>query len=197
MSTTLAAVVASLHRLEEQVRDLRTLVEQACVEAETASAPSGSAAPASSSVTPEWLASLAAATSREELAQLDLQPLADLVRESRISDSGVWTAELRVARAFRSGYLGRCAINLDQTEVPDPIAFQLPSSLRLHVVLRCPAYPNGFWSEKSRPFLELVGNPTGKYPASPPTSVFGSFYSKSEAKAYLRGAGRIGWPPQL
>ena len=199
MSTTLAGLRAALTALEAQVREVGVLAEEAFSEA--ASAASISASPAGSASTPvtlEWLNSVVAASTREALSALVWAPIADLVRSSRIPASGGWTAELRLARAYRAGYLASCALAIGRTEVPASIEFQLSSSLKYHVVLTCPAYPAGFWSDRSRPFCELVGNPTGRGPyPNPPTSVFCSFYTKCEVSAYLRGAGRGEWPQYL
>lgn len=196
MSDTLVDLAAALASLEQQVRELRISVDRAIAESSEAQTSIAADTQRSTGITQDWLNQVAGANSREELAQLDWTPLAELVRTCRLTAAGEWTAELRIARAFREGYLGRCAIHIGATQVPHPIPFQLPCSHKFHVVLACPEYPQGFWSERARPFLQLIGNPTGKYSADPPTSVFSNFYSKAEAAAYLQGAGR-GWPRQL
>ena len=196
MSELLLDLQASLVALEHQVRALRLRVEAALDQQESGPQAGGSSvAPVLPSAwTSAWGVALAAADSPDKLALLDLTPLDSLTGVNRLDQVGDWTPRLRLARAFRAGFLARQAFLADSTIVPISPDLQIARSVKYHIVLSCPDYPQGFWSTKSRPFFQVVGDPTGRgqYP-SPPTSIHHSFHSQLEASAYLLGARRP-WP---
>lgn len=195
MSTALTEIRTALLDLEVQVKTLRERVEAALdSEAQSSSAAAGYTTDLSPAWSSEWEVALAAASTPELLARLDLSPLDSVTGVNRLTQVDNWTPRLRLARAFRAGFLARKAILAGSTIVPPSPELRVRHSLVCHVVLSCPKYPQGFWSSSCRPFLQLIGDPTGRgQEPSPPTSIHHSFHSKTEAAAYLLGAQRQ-WP---
>lgn len=200
MSLRAAELVEELRALEAQLRSLRIRAEAAAA-AET-SASEGTSRPSASNPpelwSAEWVAQLRAAVTPEALAALDLSPLKTLRGADRLSVVPPnWPGADRLARAFRFGVLAKESLDSgDFTVTAPPTTFY--SSVHYHIVLYCPDKPAGFWSSRSRPFLNLVGDPTGRgLGPDPPHSVFGSFPSKLEVSAFLLGARRAEWPAEL
>eukprot|EP00438_Fugacium_kawagutii_P010778 Skav220890 [mRNA] locus=scaffold3880:13453:20349:+ [translate_table: standard] len=186
-----SSFLAELQEIEDRVRALRIRVATASDQGTAA----GSAAPVPWSAA--WEEQLICAQTAEEITAVDLSPIDSLQRgRGHLSTVDSWDERARLGRALRSGILAkRCLLSGDYRVEPLPTS--LPLRATIFVCLHCPEHPQGFWSRKSRPFLELVGDPTGKgLGPRPPHSVFAVLPSEKEASAYLLGAGRS-WPVEV
>ena len=197
MSLNPSELAAELLSLESQVRALRLRVEAA-----TGSEASRVSEPSPSSIRPspwtaEWVEQLRQAVTPEALLALDLSPLRSLSASGQLGSAPPnWTGTSRLARAFRAGVLAQQRLETGDFHLPPSTEYYGPT--RFHIVLFCPEKPAGFWSSHSRPFFNLIGDPTEKgLGPNPPHSVFASFSSNQEISAFLLGAQRAEWPEEL
>lgn len=137
-----------------------------------------------------------AAETPEAVLACDLSPIDRLEAErGTLSTAGGWTERARLGRALRSGLDAKRRLLSRDYRVQE--VAPLPVQVHFHIVLFCPEKPVGFWSKSARPFLNLIGDPTGRGQGpDPPHSLYASFATERESSAYLLGAGRP-WPPQL
>ena len=109
-----------------------------------------------------------------------------------LSDSGSWSGKARVARAYRAGLSAAAVLRGDRgAPVTSP---KLEFKNQYYLCLRSAAYPQGFVAQTYHQFLR--GCPKDRHGRLESGSVSHAFASKSEAFAFLAGAGRS-WPQAL
>eukprot|EP00438_Fugacium_kawagutii_P020410 Skav231248 [mRNA] locus=scaffold411:263484:265801:+ [translate_table: standard] len=163
MSLRPADLLSELLELEARVRALRLRVEAAEVaEASSGARTSPSAAAESAELwSADWIAQLRQAVTPELLALVDLSPLLTLRGAGQLGTIPPnWTGADRLARAFRSGVLALARLDSGDFRLPPATTFY--SGDKYHIVLFCPEKPAGFWSARSRPFVNYIGDPTGR-----------------------------------
>lgn len=128
-------------------------------------------------------------TGANHLARLPLRFLDYLVPRLR-SANLEWTGAARVGRAFRAGILARLRL---QGEISELGSEGIPFRNTLYVVLRAPGHYGGFWTPDYLAYTQAVLNGDNEFHRD---SVSHGFPTRSEAEAYLVGAGRP-WPRRL
>ena len=131
-----------------------------------------------------------AATSPEELQALPLGFLQHLQSRLHGSDS-TWTPAARIGRAFRAGLAARRRLAGRYTTER---SLTTPFRNTVYVILRSPDYPEGAWSLDYDKFFAACGG--NRHHDFAPETICHSFATRTEAEAYLEGAGK-GWPRQL
>ena len=141
---------------------------------------------------PEWDAALFQATTPEALLGLEISPIQHLVREAHLKTFGDWTPAARIALAYRAGRAARLDL-LGFSSGAQQVIAPLPRNT-IFICLVCEEYPQGFWCTNSEQFESVGLLPWGT--TSPERFLRVGFPSRSEAAAYLLGAGRE-WPVRL
>ena len=101
-----------------------------------------------------------------------------------------WTAKARIARAFKAGLVARLRLEGQYSELSsEGVPFRSSS----YIVLRCPNYPDGFWTANYTTYSQQVFTPAREFH---PNSISHGFATQAEGEAYLVGAGRP-WPTRL
>lgn len=180
------------------MRALRIRVEAASSPGTSStSEPPATTTPQAAPWSAEWVEQLRQAVTPEALLALDLSPLGSLSASGHLGSAPPnWTGTSRLARAFREGVLAKHRLDSGDFTLPPKADLFLQS--RFQIVLYCPEKPDGFWTSRSRPFFNLIGDPTGRGAGpDPPHSVYSGFASKQEVSAFLLGAQRPEWPVEL
>ena len=126
-----------------------------------------------------------------ELVQFDLGANRHLART--LGAVGDWTPEARIARAVRTGIGGYLVLTRVRARpARSPPVPELRN--RCYIVLRCAAYPSGFYTERLGTFRRFV--PQDQQGRLEADSISHAFASRSEAVAYIYGA-RAAWPVEL
>ena len=149
-----------------------------------ATEPSGD--PTGTSASEDFLA----ATTAEELGALRLGPLDHLARG--LKAVGDWTAEARIARAYRAG-LSAGALFRDEREWLHSSP-ALGARNRYYIVLQCVAVPAGFVTQSFATFQAHVQR--DRHGRLEHNCICHGFPSRSETEAYLFGAD-LPWPREL
>ena len=103
-----------------------------------------------------------------------------------------WTAEARLARAFRAGLSAALVVEgARRYQCRSP---ELPLRNRVYICLQCARYPDGFWTTSYTTFIRHC--PRERSGVLERGSVSHAFPSRCEASCFLEGAG-AGWPTQL
>ena len=144
--------------------------------------------------TAEWDLALQVALQPTEFLAVDLSPLDQLAKSSRLLSAGEWTPLARLARGLAAGRSARRGIIAGHYS-QDSTAL-LPEGLRntFYICLYCPAHPRGFWTGSSKVYFTTIKGPQGE--RFHPQSVSHSFPSRAETAAFLLGA-QAEWPPHL
>ncbi|CAE7804751.1 unnamed protein product [Symbiodinium microadriaticum] len=130
-----------------------------------------------------------AASTAEALAGLTLGSLSSLARGIAALEN--WTAEARIARAFRAGLSAASVLSGAQDyQARSPV---LPTRNRIYVVLRCSSTPGGFVTDSYRTFATRV--PKDGVGRLERTAVCHAFASRAEARAFVQGCGTDGFLP--
>jgi len=133
---------------------------------------------------------LLGASTIDELVAFDLG--ANLHLSRGLSATGAWTAQARIARAYRAGVAARLVLagvsSYQQASLP------LPVRNRCYIVLRCRAWPSGFYTESLAIFRRHV--PKDSVGRLERDSVCHAFASRAEATAFAAGA-QVPWPAEL
>ena len=144
--------------------------------------------------TAEWDLALQVALQPADFLALDLSPLDQLLKSSRLLAAGEWVPLARLARGLAAGRSARRGI-LAGLYSQDTTA-SLPVGLRntFYICLYCPSHPQGFWTGSSKVYFTNIKGPQGE--RFHPESVSHSFPSRAESAAFLLGA-QAEWPPHL
>ena len=103
-----------------------------------------------------------------------------------------WTAEARLARAFRAGLSAALVVEgARRYQCRSP---ELPLRNRVYICLQCVRYPDSFWTTSYATFIRHC--PRERSGVLKHGSVSHAFPSRCEASCFLEGAG-AGWPTQL
>ena len=190
--------LAELRALEAQVRALRIRIEAASSPGTSSTSDSPvTTTPQAAPWSAEWVEQLRQAVTPEVLLPLDLSPLGSLIASGHLGSAPPnWTATSRLARIFREGMLAKH--RLDSGDFTLPSKADLFFQNRFQIVLYCPEKRDGFWSSRSRPFSNLIGDPNGRGAGpDPPHGVYSGIASKQEVSTFLLGAQRPEWPVEL
>ena len=130
------------------------------------------------------------ASTLDELLAFDLGAHLHLCRG--LSAGAPWTPQARIARAFRAGIAARLVL----AGVTDyqQASLAVPFRNRCYIVLRCRAYPRGFYTEELATFRRHV--PKDSAGRLEQGSVCHAFASRAEATAFAAGA-QAPWPAEL
>ena len=141
----------------------------------------------------EWEAALQAATTAGELLALDLSPIHHLLRTCRLSSVKGWTPEARLGLAYRSGRAVRFELDGESERTGPHINTRLP--IKVFVVIKSGAFPEGFWTTDFNQFYSGIGDPH-RIGVRHPGTIYRSFASQAEGSAFLLGA-ECQWPRRL
>ena len=133
---------------------------------------------------------LLASTSPGDFGNFELGHLRSL--SSSLASVGPWSAQGRIARAYRAGLTAFTVVEGARLRVvPSP---PLDLRNRWYICLQCQAYPAGFLTSSYRTFIRHCPHaPNGDLEEG---SVSHGFPTRSEVAAYLAGA-RAPWPREL
>lgn len=129
------------------------------------------------------------ATSPAALASLPVPVLDSLVGQLRGSHE-LWAPRARLGRAFRAGVAAKFRLEGRDCSVS---ASPIPFKNSVYIVLRCPEYPQGFWTSSYQVYISKVGGRSGTLLSG---SISHAFPSRAEATAFLAGASQS-WPREL
>ena len=131
-----------------------------------------------------------AATTSTELGALSLGDLRNHL--GGLQDCGSWTAEARLALAFRAGLSAFLVVEGARTyQLRSP---ELSVRNRFYICLQCRRHRDGFWTTSYRTFIRNCPQESnGRLEAG---SVSHAFASRAEAACFLEGA-QSPWPQQL
>lgn len=133
---------------------------------------------------------LLTSTSPDDIGTFELGHLRSL--SSSLAAVGPWSAQARIARAYRAGLAAFLVVEGARLRVV--LSPPLDLRNRWYVCLECRAYPDGFLTSSYRTFIRHCPHrPNGDLEEG---SVSHAFATRSEVSAYLAGA-RAPWPREL